>query len=218
MASSRCRRFPRCHRHRASESLLRPKADLQRTFCNEEMCYSTLRQESLAVLRRISNRLGQLPRTSTPVAFGSTEFHTAPAHASTNDAIDARYLTPLLATRCVPQARRNADDVQAVSESASSACAKIGFAETCRSPYPRWRSSGGLRRSWMPPTVSAPNAAKPSPNSTPSPKPSSSTCSARQPTSPTRTRLGEDVLDYQRVRTTKIGSGADFFDEPGSPG
>ena len=44
-----------------------------------------------------------------------------------------------------------------------------------RSHCRRWRSRSGSQQSSTPPTTSAPNAAKPSPNSTPSPKPSS-TC------------------------------------------
>ena len=42
-------------------------------------------------------------------------------------------------------------------------------------------SSGGLRRSWTRRTRCGPSAAPPSPNSTPSPNPSSSTCSATPP-------------------------------------
>ena len=44
--------------------------------------------------------------------------------------------------------------------------------------FPAWRSNGGLRRSWTGRRRSGPSAAPPSPNSTPSPKPSSLTSSA----------------------------------------
>ena len=69
-----------------------------------------------------------------------------------------------------------ADDSQARRRRSRHVTRRSGEMPESRSR--RSRSSGGLRRCWMRPMRSAPNAARPSPSSTPSPKPSSSTCSA----------------------------------------
>ena len=56
-----------------------------------------------------------------------------------------------------------------------------GLFEQLVIPLPPLPISGGLRRSWTRRRRCGPSAAPPSPNSTPSPNPSSSTCSATPP-------------------------------------
>ena len=107
-------------------------------------------------------------------ASRSTEFHVVRPRT---DRADARYLVHFLRQDRIRRHVREPNDGQRRTAPRSRATSSPGSVSRCH-PSP---SSGGLRRSWTKRTRCGPSAAPPSPNSTPSPNPSSSTCSATPP-------------------------------------
>ena len=87
-------------------------------------------------------------------------------------------LLPLFCVRPHPLRRSRAEMTAAPVNAASPMSIARRARDSRCHPSP---SSGGLRRSWTRRTRCGPSAAPPSPNSTPSPNPSSSTCSATPP-------------------------------------
>ena len=112
-------------------------------------------------------------------------------------------------TSCIPSLRRASMRSRRARGDGSSCHVREG-SRSRRSRFRRSRSSGGLRRCWMLPMRSEPSAAGPSPNSTPSPKPSSSTCSATGCSDVRRwpsIALGDvcDVLDSRSATMSSTG-------------